>query len=451
MTRPTPKRQSREQALQGRIRNIGKRRYLSEEWQAEEWRRVWKNTWQAAAHLSDLRKPGDFLVYELGSESVLITRTQQGEIRAFYNVCQHRGVRLVGEHCGRTDNFRCPYHSWRYSPDGKLIHAPEPDSFQEGLPVESISLPPVRCEIALGFAWIALNPDIEPLDSYLEDMLPLMAHYCFEDMTLMQDQTVAVNCNWKAVHDNFSELYHVHYLHPQHRRFVDCTRATSELYPRGHTRVWVPGATTDSLFSTPQAPTDLLALQLSALGIDPANFDGRVDDVQSAIRAAKRELASAEPYYNNFTDEELSDVIQTNVFPNCLFTYQPEMLWLIRIRPHASDPNRCYLDKLSFERFPHDESKRFLEGIDELDAEVDAAHGSAAGGRPVHEQFDYSDVIAGRKSMTDTIDQDLSLLSHAQQGMLSDGFTGSWLNEIECRISHFHEHLDNMMGPELLD
>jgi phenylpropionate dioxygenase-like ring-hydroxylating dioxygenase large terminal subunit len=447
MDRPSPQRQSREQKLQGRVRNVSKRRYLCPQWQAAEWQSVWKNTWQAAAHLSDLRNPGDFLVYELGPESILITHTQDGDIMAFYNVCQHRGVRLVGEHCGHADNFRCPYHSWRYSPDGKLIHAPEPETFQEGLPADSITLPPVRCERALGFAWISLNPDIEPLDAYLEDMLPLMSHYGFEDMTLMQDQTVAVNCNWKAVHDNFSELYHVHFLHPQHRRFVDCTHAVSELYQRGHSRVWVPGATTDSLFATPEEPTDLLSLQLSALGMDPAEFDGKVGAIQAAIRTAKRELAGTEPYYENFTDEELSDVIQTNVFPNCLFTYQPEMLWLIRIRPHASDPNRCYLDKLSFERFPQDESKRFLEDVGDAELASDAVSGA----RPSHDSFDYGDVIAGRKSMTDTIDQDLSLLSQAQRGMHSDGFTGTWLSEIECRVSHFHEYLDGMMGPELLE
>jgi hypothetical protein len=59
-------------------------------------------------------------------------------------------------------------------------------------------------------------------------------------------------------------------------------------------------------------------------------------------------------------------VIQTNVFPNAILTYQPEMLWLMRLRPHATDPNQCYLDKLSFERFPNSEEQRFLEGTDNL-------------------------------------------------------------------------------------
>ena len=301
----------------------------------------------------------------------------------------------------------------------------------------------MRCEEALGFYWINLDADAEPLDVFLKDMLPIMEHYEFGNLTLVQDQTVSINCNWKAVLDNFSELYHVHYLHPQHRRFVDCTESLSECYEGGHTRVWVPGATTDSLFSTPDKPTDLLTMQLEAFGLDPAQYEGKVDEIQAAVRVAKRELEKTEPYYGNFTDEELTDVIQTNVFPNAILTYQPEMLWLMRLRPHATDPNLCYLDKLSFERFPNSEEQRFLEGTDNLKEKRSESSGKS--GRPEWESFDYSDVIAGKATMTDTIDQDLSLLAHAQQGMHSEGFQGCWLNEIECRVSHFHEELERQV------
>jgi hypothetical protein len=238
----------------------------------------------------------------------------------------------------------------------------------------------------------------------------------------------------------------VHYLHPQHRRFVDCTESLSECYEGGHTRVWVPGAKTDSLFSTPDKPTDLLTMQLEAFGLDPAQYEGKVDEIQAAIRVAKRALEDKEPYYSNFTDEELTDVIQTNIFPNAILTYQPEMLWLMRLRPHATDPNQCYLDKLSFERFPNSEEQRFLEGTDNLKEKRTETAGK--NGRPEWESFDYSDVIAGNATMTDTIDQDLSLLAHAQRGMHSDGFKGCWLNEIECRVSHFHEQLEVLVNTD---
>jgi phenylpropionate dioxygenase-like ring-hydroxylating dioxygenase large terminal subunit len=440
--------QSSEHKLEKSPRAISKERYLSSEWAEREWHAIWRRCWQAAVPLCDLRNPGDYGVYTVGRESVLVTHTTAGDIKAFYNVCSHRGLRLVHDRCGHGDGFRCPYHSWRYNNAGELTHTPDENSFPQGVPADQLSLKEVRCEQRLGFAWIALDPDAESIDAYLEDVLPLLQHFEFENMVLMLDQTVSVNCNWKAVHDNFSELYHVHHLHPQHRRFVDCTRATNELYPRGHTRVRVPGGTTDSLFSQPDTPTDLLSLQLRALGLSPEDFEGRVEDVQPAMREAKRKLGDAVPYYNNFSDEELTDVYQTNVFPNCIFSYQPEMLWLIRLRPHATDPNRCYLDKLSFERFPEAGEKYFYEGaLDTSEAAVDRETLlEQARERVPHDSFDYQDVIEGRKTMTDTIDQDLSLLAHAQEGMLSDGFEELWLNEIECRVTHFHECLDKHMS-----
>ena len=443
MNAKQPLNQQGREAYSEQIKNFSKERYISADWYAREWRAMWAKSWIAAVHASDLTDPGDFVVFDLGPESILLTCNGAGTVQAFYNVCQHRGVRLVDDHAGNTENFRCPYHSWRYGTDGDLIYAPHQEGFQNGLPKQTICLPKVRCEEALGFYWINLDTYAEPLTVFLKDMLPIMEHCEFGNLTLVQDQTVSINCNWKAVLDNFSELYHVHYLHPQHRRFVDCTESLSECYEGGHTRVWVPGAKTDSLFSTPDKPTDLLTMQLEAFGLNPAQYEGKVDEIQAAIRVAKRELEKTEGYYGNFTDEELTDVIQTNVFPNAILTYQPEMLWLMRLRPHAIDPNLCYLDKLSFERFPNSEEQRFLEGTDNLKEKRSESAGK--NGRPNWEFFDYSDVIAGKATMTDTIDQDLSLLAHAQQGMHSKDFQSCWLNEIECRVSHFHEELERQV------
>ena len=93
--------------------------------------------------------------------------------------------------------------------------------------------------------------------------------------------------------------------------------------------------------------------------------------------------------------------------------------------------------------FPNSDEQRFLEGTDNLKEKRSESTGKS--GRPEWESFDYSDVIAGNATMTDTIDQDLSLLAHAQRGMHSEGFEGCHLNEIECRVSHFHEQLEMLI------
>ncbi len=430
----------------GVIKNFSKDRYISKDWLSQEWENVWSKTWQIGAHISDLKSPGDFVVLDLGPESILIALPETGPIRAFYNVCQHRGVRLVEASYGNTENFRCPYHSWRYSNDGSLIYTPHKEGFQGGPPEESICLPEIQCDEALGFVWINFDEKAVSLKETLRDVIPLMNHYEFGEMTLVQDQTVRINCNWKTVIDNFAELYHVPFLHPQHRRFVDCSNALSECFNGGHTRVCVPGATTDSLFSTPRKPSDLHEIQLKALGLDPTTFENKVDQIQEAIRKAKRNLQVQQPYYANFTDEELTDVIQTNIFPNSMLAYQPEMLWLLRLRPHKNDPNQCFFDKLSFERFPDSKQQLFLEGTEGVTEKRTAQQDMI--GRPQKEIFEYQDVIDGKRSMTDTIDQDLSLLSKAQDGMHSKGFQTTLLNEIECRVSHFHEHLQNLISSD---
>ena len=133
MNATPPLNQQGREAYSGQIKNFSKERYISADWYACEWRAVWAKSWIAAVHVSDLTDPGDYVVFDLGPESILLTYNGAGTVQAFYNVCQHRGVRLVDDHAGNTENFRCPYHSWRYSTDGDLIYAPHQEGFQEGL------------------------------------------------------------------------------------------------------------------------------------------------------------------------------------------------------------------------------------------------------------------------------------------------------------------------------
>ena len=91
---------------------ITKDRYLSAEYQRREHERLWPSVWNLAGPTSDVAKPGDYLVFDLGVESVLVVRGDGGTLRAFHNVCQHRGRRLRDAGCGHTGSFQCPYHLW---------------------------------------------------------------------------------------------------------------------------------------------------------------------------------------------------------------------------------------------------------------------------------------------------------------------------------------------------
>ena len=105
---------------------IGVTRYIEGDTLDIEWEHIWRTQWLLAGLVSDVREPGEFFVFEIGPEQILVTRTAKGDLKAFYNVCQHRGNRLVNERSGRVEDFRCLYHAWTYDLDGELKGVPGP-------------------------------------------------------------------------------------------------------------------------------------------------------------------------------------------------------------------------------------------------------------------------------------------------------------------------------------
>ena len=101
MNAKQPLSQQGREAYSGRIKNFSKERYISGDWYEREWRAMWSKSWIAAVHVSDVTDPGDYVVFDLGRESILLTCNGDGTVQAFYNVCQHRGVRLVDDHSGQ--------------------------------------------------------------------------------------------------------------------------------------------------------------------------------------------------------------------------------------------------------------------------------------------------------------------------------------------------------------
>ena len=103
---------------------IAVKRYIEGDTLDIEWEHIWCTQWLLAGLVSDVREPGEFFVFEIGTEQILIARTAKGDLKAFYNVCQHRGNRLVNERSGRAEDFRCLYHAWTYDLDGQLKGVP---------------------------------------------------------------------------------------------------------------------------------------------------------------------------------------------------------------------------------------------------------------------------------------------------------------------------------------
>ena len=429
--------------------NFSKERYLSPAWLEYEWEYIWGRCWLLAGLESDIAAPGDYFVFDLGREQILVTRGSGGDVRAFYNVCQHRGNRLVSAERGHADSFRCAYHAWTYDVDGNLGIVPHQDQFPAGVNCAERSLQPVHAAVWDGFVFICMADNPPSLEDFLGPVANMLAPYRFRNMTLIEDQTVHHYCNWKAVVDNFSELYHVDFLHSQHRRMVDCCNDTVHLFDNGHTGLEVNGVTVNPRFPIPEEPTDLQCDQLVNLGLDPADFHGRVLDVRRAVQERKREVGRQYGYdYAPFSDEQLSDVWQFNLFPNTILSFTAEHVWVLRPRPHPTDPQRCYFDKISLQLFADPTlSSTTSEMVGPGWSRKGFSGRQPAGhARPGRDVFEHTEIVNGNKTMTITIDQDIELLGGVQAGMTLRGFDSVWLSDEELRVQHFHNHLEAVLA-----
>ncbi len=408
--------------------SVSKARYVEAALLCPEWNQVFCTSWLLAGLEQDVRRNGDFFVFSIGPEQILVTRSADNQLHAFYNVCQHRGLRLVTEACGNSRYFRCGYHAWTYANDGTLKAAPHREQFTQGLDLAGRGLKAVHVDTWDGMVFVHLGENPAPLHEYLGGLVPMLSAYKFHEMEVTEEQTCHLNCNWKAVIDNFGELYHVDFLHPQHRSMVDCCNDEVHLFHNGHTGVHVPGGTVNPRFPIPDKPTPILAAQLTEVGLNPADFQGRVLEIRTAIASRKRALGNETSVdYSDFTDAQLTDAWQYNLFPNIVLSFGDDYLWIMRARPHPTDPGKTEFDKLTLVRRPVKEREKLLP-------------------RPTRDTFEYDAVIQGEKTMNITIDQDVELLKNVQSGMISAGFDSVWLSEEEARVKHFHAEWDFRMG-----
>jgi choline monooxygenase len=189
---------------------------------------IFARSWQLAGHVEDVAVPGRYLTAQVGAESVLVVRADDGELRAFRNVCRHRAARLRegrGE-CGKA--LRCPYHGWTYRTDGTLIGVPEGRGFP-GLDKAELPLMPARVEVFAGLLFVTLDLDAAPLRDALGGLEERLARYGIERLTRFSESTSSQPANWKIVADNYLEGYHVPIAHPGLMRLLDYQHYTVEV------------------------------------------------------------------------------------------------------------------------------------------------------------------------------------------------------------------------------
>jgi Rieske 2Fe-2S family protein len=194
-----------------------------------EQERIFGRTWQFVAHVSELTEPGRYLTATAGKEPVLVLRDDDGELRAFRNVCRHRGSRLLsgtGE-CGKA--IRCLYHGWTYRLDGQLIGVPEARSIPE-LDKSRLGLFPARVEVMCGLIFVNLDVHAQPLAEQVAGLPERLERYGFERLRPLHEKPSSQPANWKIVVDNYLEGYHVPIAHPGLMRLLDYKRYDVEVH-----------------------------------------------------------------------------------------------------------------------------------------------------------------------------------------------------------------------------
>ena len=407
-------------------------RYTDPEFARKEWQAVWSRSWTCAGLASDLEREGDWIRYDLGRESVLIVRGRDRTLRAFHNACRHRGRTLVDADAGRASSFACPFHGWIYALEGGCLRVSDRELFEPEALGGELGLAPLRCEVWGAFVFVCFDPEAPPLLESLGPMPFLLSAYRVEQMHLVKDVCVELECNWKVACEAFLEPYHTHATHPQILDTIDEVHNQYDFYAGGHSRVISPLSAPSPRIGDRLALSSGLREILLAAGIDPDRFEGTATDVRDALRTAKRQ--SENPFgidYTGFSEGQLVDNWNPSIFPNLALNMLPEAVQVMRFLPHATNPARSFFHvwTLMARTRPGIRPTPFFGVEDDTDLSGET--------RPPRRRTSQDCPEVGK-----VLEQDLANMSRVQQGLSSSGCESLRLSEQEQRIQQLHAEID---------
>ncbi len=203
--------------------------YDSEHYAREE-KLIFERSWMSVGHASLIPKPGDYMVRGVGSQEIIVLRDNEGEVRAYYNVCRHRARELLQDK-GNIKRITCPYHGWTYDLSGDLLHARNSENVP-GFDKSCWGLSPVRLERIGGFLYVCLDPNTpsmremyDGLHKDVEDLEPEL-----DDLVHSHQMVFDIACNWKIATENFLEAYHIRMVHPMMYEAFDMSKYYWEMH-----------------------------------------------------------------------------------------------------------------------------------------------------------------------------------------------------------------------------
>ncbi|MEM9302173.1 MAG: aromatic ring-hydroxylating dioxygenase subunit alpha, partial [Pseudomonadota bacterium] len=190
-------------------------RYYSREFMQAEWQQLWPRVWLLAGVTSDIPEGGDYTVFAVGHEQIIVVRQEDGSIKAFYNVCPHRGNRVCLNEQGSVPSFTCAFHGWQFGCDGKLQNITDEDTFDPRVVAHRPGLTEVRCDQIGGLIFINMDGEAPPLAEWIGLPPGYIENYAIADMKVVRHVRSEWRANWKCGVDSFYETYHLPHIHPQ--------------------------------------------------------------------------------------------------------------------------------------------------------------------------------------------------------------------------------------------
>jgi phenylpropionate dioxygenase-like ring-hydroxylating dioxygenase large terminal subunit len=433
-------------------------RYTDPAFARLEFERMWSKVWQPAARLDEIPGVGDYTVYDIGDQSVLIVRVDDTTIKAYHNVCPHRGTAL-GEGCGTFahKHIICPFHGWRWNLEGQNEFVLEQQEFRDGkLRNSDVALREVKLQVLGGFIFINLDPNAGSFDDYIAPVRELFESLAINEMRHYWWKAIPIASNWKVAQEAFFEGYHVPATHPQLEPqaadFIYNPQPDAkpdfahwnidvEVFARGHGRFF--GKTSPMKGNVKvRAGGDVVEAMAARLNLLAVGMDAQVlpEDV-AIVRSLKGKPI---PEGSNLGAEYVKALYSTAaaqqrpmpkptpenigmwggelfIFPNLMILPQAGNAMIYRVRPHPTDPDRCTFEILSTKSYPA------------------AVKPPRAVVETVTDTKDPKQVLAIPQ-------QDLGNIPRMQKGLHSRGIRHIWLaSHHEKMILNMHQELDRYL------
>jgi glycine betaine catabolism A len=319
--------------------------YTSEDVFAAEWKSIFKKHWLFAGNMAQIPKAGDYFLYQLQHDSIIIIRGNNGEVFAHYNTCRHRGSVICQHEKGNAAKLICPYHQWVYDKDGTLLNARMmPDGFCR----EEYNLHSVHVKVVEGLIFISLAEEAPDFSAIEKTIAPYLTPYKISNAKVAAIKNYTLATNWKLVAENFRECYHCGGAHPEYCSAVigaNLREDTNELTVEKQ-KEWNANGLETKLVEVTEGTTTYAIRYPLRPGIESYSVDGKKVSIPMGLHKNHDAGVVGLVNYPNFWMDAVSDYIWTmRVTPVNAFTTDVEFSWLVD--EHAIEGKDYSLERLT--------------------------------------------------------------------------------------------------------